>query len=39
VVRGLISRTRIERQLRGRRVLPRSAGSKVHRQNHNGDRP
>jgi CBS domain-containing protein len=27
VVRGLISRTRIERHLRGRRVLPRAAGS------------
>ena len=39
VVRGLISRTRIERQLRGRRVLPRTAGSKIHRQNQNGDRP
>jgi CBS domain-containing protein len=39
VVRGLISRSRIERQLRGRRVLPRSVGSKVHRQNQNGDRP
>jgi CBS domain-containing protein len=39
VVRGLISRTRIERQLRGRRVLPRTAASKIHRQNQNGDRP
>jgi CBS domain-containing protein len=39
VVRGLISRTRIERQLRGRRVLPRSVASKTHRQNQNGDRP
>jgi CBS domain-containing protein len=39
VVRGLISRSRIERQLRGRRVLPRSVGSKIHRQNQNGDRP
>jgi CBS domain-containing protein len=38
VVRGLISRTRIERHLRGRRVLPRKAGSKIHRQNQNGDR-
>jgi CBS domain-containing protein len=39
VVRGLISRSRIERQLRGRRVLPRSVGGKIHRQNQNGDRP
>jgi CBS domain-containing protein len=39
VVRGLISRTRIERQLRGRRVLPRTSASKIHRQNQNGDRP
>src|SRR5450755_487135 len=39
VVRGLISRSRIERQLRGRRILPRSVGSKIHRQNRNGDRP
>ena len=31
VVRGLISRTRIERHLRGRRVLPRAAGSPTHR--------
>jgi CBS domain-containing protein len=31
VVRGLISRSRIERHLRGRRVLPRAAGSAIHR--------
>ena len=36
VVRGLISRSRIERHLRGRRVLPRSAGSAIHQAHRNG---
>jgi predicted transcriptional regulator len=38
VVRGLISRSRIERQLHGRRILPRMAGGKSHRTNQNGGR-
>jgi DeoR family transcriptional regulator, catabolite repression regulator len=39
MVRGLISRSRIERQLGGSRILPRTAGSRIHRQNQSGGRP
>jgi CBS domain-containing protein len=39
VVRGLISRSRIERHLRGRRVLPRVAGSTIHRTHRREGRP
>jgi len=39
VVRGLISRSRIERQLHGTELLPRAAGAAIHRTSPNGGRP
>jgi CBS domain-containing protein len=39
VVRGLISRSRIERQLQGTEFLPGIAGGAIHRTNRNGGRP
>jgi CBS domain-containing protein len=39
VVRGLISRSRIERQLHGSELLPRAAGNAFHRTNQDGGRP
>jgi CBS domain-containing protein len=39
VVRGLISRSRIERQLQGTELLPGIAGGAIRRTNRNGGRP
>jgi hypothetical protein len=39
VVRGLISRSRIERQLQGTELLPGIAGGAIRRTNRNGERP
>ena len=39
VVRGLISRSRIERQLHGTELLPGIAGDTIRRTNQNGGRP
>jgi CBS domain-containing protein len=39
VVRGLISRSRIERQLQGTDLLPRIAGNTLHKTNQHGRRP
>jgi hypothetical protein len=39
VVRGLISRSRIDRQLHGTQGLPQTTANGVHRTMHNGGRP
>jgi CBS domain-containing protein len=39
VLRGLISRSRIERQLRKSEFMPRVAGDMIHRKNQNDGRP
>jgi CBS domain-containing protein len=39
VLRGLISRSRIERQLRESEFMPRIAGDMIHRKNQNDGRP